>query len=467
MRLLRQHSADLPLVVVNSIMEPGVVGIFRPVLIWPSTISDRLNDEQIAAIFVHEAAHVRRRDNLSAALHMLIQAAFWFHPLVWWLRLRLVDERERACDEAVLRAGREPQGYAESILRTCEFYLESPLPCVTGVTGADLKRRIETIMRNRPGVALGRASTLLLTVCAMSTIAAPIGLGIMRGPRLLAAQSPAGGGARFETVSVKRNTSGAQGGTNQNQPGRYVATNISLRMLIRNAYGVLDSQIVSGPQVATADYMAAEKFDVVATIAGDATREQRGEMMRNMLADRFKLVVHTEMREMPVYALVRVRGDALGPNLRPAEDPQCSSPTAQAEREAARAGGPGVSPPQGGRGRGPNCGALQFGPGQYLARSAPIGQLVSSLSNQTPLTGIDRIVLDRTGLADRYDFELRWRAAAPPAGALPPGVTPPPVDPDRPDLFTALQEQLGLKLEAQRAPIEVVVIDGAQMPTDN
>jgi len=110
---------------------------------------------------------------------------------------------------------------------------------------------------------------------------------------------------------------------------------------------------------------------------------------------------------------------------------------------------------------------MRFGPGEYVARSVPITQLTSSLSNQAPITGIDRIVLDRAGLTDRYDFELRWRMPAPPPGALPPGVTPPPVDPDRPDLFTALREQLGLKLEPQRAPIEVVVIDSAQMPEEN
>ena len=469
-RLLRQHAPELSLVVVNSVIEPGVVGIFRPVLIWPSTISDRLDDDQIVAIFAHEAAHVRRRDNLSAALHMVVEAAFWFHPLVWWLRSRLVDERERACDEAVLRAGREPRRYAESILRTCEFYLESPLPCVTGVTGADLKRRIETIMRNRPAAALGRASALLLSCCAIITVAAPIGLGIMRGPRLLAAQSPPGGGARFDAVSVKRNTSGAQGGTNQNTPGRYVATNISLRMLIRGAYGVLDSQLVSGPALATADYMSAEKFDIVATYAGDVTREQRNEMMQNMLKDRFKLVAHSEMREMPVYVLSIARSDGrLGAAIKP-ESEEC----------AARRAGPGQPPGQppaappvagGVRGAGPGtgpdtstvrCGALQFGPGSFLARGVGLDMLTDSLANRTPITGIDRIVLDRTGLTGRYDYELKWTPAGRAGGPAPAAD-----DPDRPSIFTALQEQLGLKLEAQRAPVEVLVIDSAQLPTEN
>ena len=108
-------------------LEPGVFGIFRPVLLWPSGISDRLADAQLEAIMAHEVCHIRRGDNLAAALHMLVEAIFWFHPLVWWLGARLVDERENACDEEVLRLGSEPQVYAESILKTCRFCLESPL----------------------------------------------------------------------------------------------------------------------------------------------------------------------------------------------------------------------------------------------------------------------------------------------------------------------------------------------------
>ena len=86
-------------------IEPGVFGILRPVLMWPAGIEDRLSDEQIEAILAHEVAHVRRRDNLAALIHMLVEAVFWFHPLVWWIGARLVDERERACDEDVVRLG--------------------------------------------------------------------------------------------------------------------------------------------------------------------------------------------------------------------------------------------------------------------------------------------------------------------------------------------------------------------------
>src|SRR5579872_2646514 len=106
-RLERVVGIRQPLAVVSSdtSLEPGVFGILKPVLVWPRSIGDRLSDGQLDAIFAHELCHIRRRDNLAAAVHMLVEAAFWFHPLVWWLETRLVIEREHACDEEVIRLG--------------------------------------------------------------------------------------------------------------------------------------------------------------------------------------------------------------------------------------------------------------------------------------------------------------------------------------------------------------------------
>src|SRR5262249_11944182 len=134
-----QQNAGVPdrvgLILSESAMEPGLFGVFRSVLLLPAGIAERLSDAQLEAIITHELCHVRRRDNLAAAIHMLVEAVFWFHPMVWWLGARLVDERERACDEEVLRLGSEPQVYAEGILKVCKFYLESPLVCIAGITG--------------------------------------------------------------------------------------------------------------------------------------------------------------------------------------------------------------------------------------------------------------------------------------------------------------------------------------------
>ena len=113
-KALRSTAANKDDVVADSTLEPsGVFEFFRPVLLLPEGIAERLMREHLAAIVAHELCHVRSRDNLAAAVHMLVEAIFWFHPLVWWIGRRLVDERERACDEEVLRPGSEPEVYAE------------------------------------------------------------------------------------------------------------------------------------------------------------------------------------------------------------------------------------------------------------------------------------------------------------------------------------------------------------------
>ena len=169
-------------------LEPGIFGILRPVLLWPAGISDQLRDGHLEAILAHEVQHVLRRDNLVAAIHMVVEGIFWFHPLVWWLGARLVEERERACDEEVLRLGNPPEIYAESILKTCEFCVASPLACVSGVSGADLKQRIVRIMTQRSVDKLGFLKKLLLVAICTGAVTAPIIAGLIKAP-VAAAQS--------------------------------------------------------------------------------------------------------------------------------------------------------------------------------------------------------------------------------------------------------------------------------------
>ncbi len=117
--------------------EPGVFGIGRPVLLLPHGVQSHLTAAEWEAILRHELCHVRRRDNLATAMHMLVERIFWFHPLVWWLGGRLLEERERACDEEVLRLGSVPEVYAEGILRVCELYLESAAVRFGSVRGGE------------------------------------------------------------------------------------------------------------------------------------------------------------------------------------------------------------------------------------------------------------------------------------------------------------------------------------------
>ena len=160
-------------------IEPGIFGIVRPVLMWPEGISRRLEDAQLDAILAHEVGHVRRHDNLAAAIHMVVEAIFWFHPLVWWLGARLVEERERACDEDVLELGSERQVYAEGILKVCEFCLASPLACMSGVAGGDLKKRMVHIMTERMLHKLDFGRKLLLGAAGLAAVAGPIAFGLV------------------------------------------------------------------------------------------------------------------------------------------------------------------------------------------------------------------------------------------------------------------------------------------------
>jgi bla regulator protein BlaR1 len=182
--LAKPHTR-IPLLLSRELMEPGIFGLFRPVLLWPDRLSERLEDGHIEAILAHERMHVKRYDNLTAALHMAVEAAFWFHPIVWWLGARMVEERERACDEAVVQLSGRPEAYAESLLKVCRFCVESPLTCVSGITGADLSRRVRSIMTLRLEM-LSLSRKLLLSAAGFAAVAAPIMIGSLHTMRLRA-----------------------------------------------------------------------------------------------------------------------------------------------------------------------------------------------------------------------------------------------------------------------------------------
>jgi len=174
------------------LLEPGVIGLLHPVLLLPADIQQRLTPPQLEAVLAHELYHIRRRDNLTSAVHMLVEALFWFHPLVWWIGARLVAERERACDEEVLRLGNAPHEYAEGILNVCKSYLESPLRCVTGVSGADLRKRIQATLAGRVAGELNLAKKMALGVAGIIVLATPVVVGFLGAPSVGAQSKPPG-----------------------------------------------------------------------------------------------------------------------------------------------------------------------------------------------------------------------------------------------------------------------------------
>ncbi len=442
-------------------LEPGIFGIVRPVLVWPEGISERLDDGHLEAILAHEVWHARNRDNLAAAIHMVVEAIFWFHPIVWWMGSRLVEERERACDEGVLRLGGEPQVYAESILKVCEFCLESPLTCVSGVTGSNLKKRIELIMKERFGVALSVRQKLLLVTAGVATLAVPVAEGGLTTPHLRN-QTPAGqsSGAvayrpKFEVASIKPSKSGNQGTYLRTLPGGLYRATVPLRALIASSYlnefppkGRL---IFGGP-----GWIDTELFDVEARAEGNPGTEQMHLMVQSLLEDRFKLVMHHETRQIPIYELVVAKVGKTGPQLTPhSGEAKC---TDTASGKPLSQPGPGEAMPA-------YCNGFFMNPRPGDLRETGNNITMDKLG-QFLSQSVDRMVVDRTGLKWAFDFALEFAPEFGPGSQ--PGVTATASDPSAPpSLFTALQEQLGLKLESTKSPVDVLVIDSVEKPSEN
>jgi bla regulator protein blaR1 len=444
---------SMPVLSSSRLLEPGVFGIVRPVLLLPENIRERLSEAQLSAILAHEMCHVRRRDNLTAAMHMLVEAVFWFHPAVWWIGARLLEERERACDEAVLQSGNEAEVYAEGILSVCKLYVESPLACVSGISGSDLKQRIVRIMTQRFADRLTFGRKLLLVTIGVSAIVLPIGSGLLNaapGGAQSQAQVTDTAAPVYEVASIKPNKSGDNMVRMMIRPDGLSATGATLDMLIQNAYGVRYFQISGSPS-----WFKSERYDIEAKMDGSVVEELRKlsddqreietrRMLQALLADRFQLKLHSDTKHLPVYALVLAKN---GPKL-----------------QAAKTGDTypnGFKGPDGGGGSGMIF--MEGNGGPVRGQGVPIADLVRLLSQQ-----LGRTVLDKTGLTGKYDFTLNWTPDENQGPPVPPGAdNAPPPDSSGPSIFTAVQEQLGLKLESQKGPVKILVVDHGEKPSEN
>ncbi len=435
MRRARPVDMDAPIRVLSceSSLEPGVFGVFRPVLLLPAGIAHRLEPAHLRAIVAHELCHVRRRDNLAAALHMLVEALFWFHPLVWWVGARMVEERERACDEEVLRLGNQPRVYAESILKTCQFFC--------GIAAGlhvwrDRRRSEETNhahheprfrspadAEKETAFSQHRYSGACLTDCR--------GIAEWQGFDA-ASQSDERLPAVFEVASIRPADPSRRGMSIHLAPGgRYEAAGMSLKLLVENAFDLHDFQVYGGPA-----WVTSAKYDILAKgpdgDSSETAKQRRAvrQRLQSLLADRFQFKCHTVTKNLPIYAMVIAKG---GPKLARVNDNDMSSMT------------------MGGR--------------QLSAEAVSMPLLAENLSSL-----VKRVVQDRTGLPGQYRLTLQWTpddvqtvAAGVSQGAnqtLSSGA-------DSPSIFTAMQEQLGLKLEPRKGPVEILVIDHVEKPSEN
>lgn len=280
-------------------------------------------------------------------------------------------------------------------------------------------------------------------------------------------QSSATPAPSFEVASIKPNKTGARNvGLRIAPGGRFMADNVTLKLLMEQAYGVRDFQISGAP-----GWFDSEHYDVDAKPedSGNANQdpmkmneEQRQamqdrlkQMVQSLLTDRCKLAFHRETKELPVYVLTVAKN---GPKLQPAKKDDTNA--AMAPPSPPRPGGPSV--PYKGR-------MMRMGRGQINAQEMRLQVLADSLSEQ-----LGRTVIDKTGLTGTYDFTLTWtpdesqgQMFKGPPGGKEAGDGAPPPETSGPTIFTAIQEQLGLKLESQKGPVEILVIDHVERPSEN
>ena len=324
------------------------------------------------------------------------------------------------------------------------------------------------------------ASTLVLAVALVVAVAPPVkaqsagGQGLTAPPPMPQWQIDAGGKMEFDVVSVKQDTAEPSASTrNSNIPlgpqdlfsstgGLLSATNWRLTQYMIFAYKLTPNQL-QAVQSQLPKWADTDRYDIQARVSGNPTKDQFRLMMQALLADRFKLAIHYEIRQVPVLALVLDKPGKLGPQIQPhPNDAPCST----APPPPGSAPGP---PPTVAGGFPEPCGAVDGWPSQNPpgrirlgARDLTMEMLATSIDN--PAAGIDRPVLDKTGLTGKYDFIMEFTPQI--NGPLPPGVNFTP-DESGPTFLEALKEQLGLKLESQTGPVDVIVVDHVERPSEN
>jgi uncharacterized protein (TIGR03435 family) len=487
---------------------PMAVGFLKPAVILPESLPAELEPAELDHVLLHESAHLARFDDWTNLAGNILAGALALHPVALWILRQIEREREIACDEWVVARTGQAGDYAVSLARMCERQWLQQQPLVSGIFGrhSRIVQRIELLLKPgrefSPRVAISRIAWSCLALLALAA-------GTSRAPQLVAfarqSQRPS-----FEVASIKPgnpNERGPQGvGIDRD---RLMVRNSSLKFMIQFAYGVQGHQILGGPKWIDSDLFSIDARPSAAMPSDEGEKQrlrQAGEarrtvvagalkdkeitlanaealvqqkqwtfddfrrflreagygpeedplvwllsekmglptrpilnpkmfplMLQSLMEERFKLALHRETRMEPIYELVVAKG---GPKLKESAGPDAN-------------------------GRfGFFCASIA---GPCTSTDMGIGGLVGMLSRM-----LGRPVSDKTGLTGKYDYTLTFTpepaqavSGAPPQEALPS------VDSNAPSIFTALQEQLGLKLESTRGPVEVLVIDNAARPDPN
>jgi uncharacterized protein (TIGR03435 family) len=443
-------SRPVPLLVSALVQVPTVVGWLRPVVLMPVGAVGGLPAEYLETLLLHELAHIRRHDYLVNILQSVAEALLFYHPAVWWVSRRIRAERELCCDDVVVSVSGDALTYARALAHL-ESNRPSPLSGALAANGGSLADRIARLLgRSRPAVRTGLGPAVVTITILLATAAYG-----------LFGQSdthPA-----FEVATIKRNVSAqdaADGrmGVAYKPGGRIIATNAPLRVLIQFAYAFHDSQnhslplkasqVVGGPA-----WIDSESYDIEAKPEHDTDRSQAWLMLQTLLADRFRLTLRRETRNLSVYDLT---AKTSGLKLTPPMDIKCVSFPPGATPEPV----PGAS----------DCGyAPLFLTSSGLrmeGRKLHMADLVRELAR-----ALGEPVLDKTGFTGEFDIDLNYTDE----DVMKSPGSPAPDDaggnrllagPNLSIIFAAM-DQLGLKLQPAKGPVEVLVVDHAERPTPN
>ena len=431
------------LLVSGLVETPVVAGWLRPVILVPVGALAGLPAEHLEAILLHELAHIRRHDNLVNMLQNVAEALLFYHPATWWISGHIRIERELCCDDVAVAATGDAFTYATA-LATLEAYRPAHARSVMAANGGRLADRIARVLgqaRPEPRVfsTPGAAIAVLLAITAY----------VLFGQT---SERP-----KFEAATVKpiKESMRSSAGMRPTPGGRLRAENMPVRMLIMRAYQLQDFQIAGGP-----DWLRNEGFDIEARGDSQATKEQLMLMLQSLIEERFQLRYHRETREGSVFALSVAKN---GPKLPTPKEGGCVNPDDPAPSNS-RADRP--------------CGRLYMTmkPSGMVALGGAVAmpEFIQTLSST-----LGRPVLDRTGITAKFDVSLEfasddtvasffslWGSVAghreAMAAAAPPGSAG-----AAPNIIVALREQLGLKLDSTKGPVEVMVIDHVEKPGAN
>jgi len=407
------------LLISQDIVSPMAVGFLRPAIVLPESLLAELSEPERNHVLLHESAHLAKYDDWSNLVMRIMGGVLALHPVAIWILRRIEREREMACDDWVVARTGSARPYAASLARLVELrQTRRGEMLASGFFGGNSRivDRIEILLR-RGRIFSTRASAKAVATSAI--VLSGLMLAGSLAPRWIAfAQAPR---PSFEVASVKPSGPDEQLIFRLLPGGRYIARNVTLKILVANAYMVPELQVVGGP-----GWWESERFSIEAKVGGTLppwpdSNKELSLRLQSLLEDRFKLSLHRETREEPAYDLVVAKG---GAKLK----------TAPVDESA----------------------GFDLDGGRIRSMAVPLEYLAGILP-----TVLGKPVIDKRGLGAKYDYVLNF---------MPPNLAPndAPVAADGlPSIFTALQEQLGLRLESTKRSVDVFVIDHVEKPDAN